>query len=107
MPPRAKARRWRRWLPVSFALALTLSFGTADAWAKGNPPARAATEAPASLETRTQAPPPAPEPAFDDLYVEREVSAAGLEAFRGGDVVIIGSTGLIILLLVILIILLL
>jgi len=108
MPRRTKARRSRRWLPVSFALALTLSFGTADAWAKGNPPARAATEARTPLETRTQAPAPAPDPAaFDDVYAEREASAAGLEAFRGGDVVIIGSTGLIIVLLVILIILLL
>jgi hypothetical protein len=106
-PPRTKAHRSRRWLPVSFALALTLNFGTADAWAKGNPPARAATEAPAPRETRTQAPAPAPDPAFDDVYAEREASAAGLEAFRGGDVVIIGSTGLIIVLLVILMILLL
>jgi len=37
-------------------------------------------------------------------YASREASAKSLESFKGGDVVIIGSTGLVIILLVILII---
>jgi hypothetical protein len=111
-PPRVAAR-WRllrRLLPVSAALALTFTFGTADAWAKGNPPAPPAVEAPAETAPRTEpTAPQSPIPGFDfaDSYAVREANAAALQDFEGGDVVIIGSGGLILVLLIVLIILLL
>jgi hypothetical protein len=46
-------------------------------------------------------------PATEGDYASREASAKGLEDFKGGDVVIVGSAGLVIVLLVILIIVLL
>ena len=45
-------------------------------------------------------------PSVEQGYASREASAKGLENFKGGDVVIIGSTGLILVLLIILIIIL-
>jgi hypothetical protein len=46
----------------------------------------------------------APQPSsVDQTYAAREASAKDLAQFKGGDVVIVGSTGLIIVLLVILI----
>ena len=105
-------RLLRRLLPVSFAVALTLTFGTTDAWAKANvagasPPPVA--EPIASTRARVEAAMPFPVAVDDDLleYAQREVQTLGLEDFHGGDVVIIGSTGLVILLLVILILVLL
>jgi hypothetical protein len=112
-----RVTRWRRLtrlLPIGFAVALTLTFGTADAWARTNAtnPTPPAAEAPASRETqptsrelRESLPFAVSDADFD--YAEREAKAAGLETFEGGDVVIIGSTGLIILLLIILLIVLL
>ncbi|HVZ72729.1 MAG TPA: hypothetical protein VHJ20_10180 [Polyangia bacterium] len=97
---------------MSFALALTLTFGTADAWAKANAaPAREATPPAESVQaTRARLAaefPGIPLAAIDDdlvEYAQREAQAEALENFHGGDVVIIGSSGLIILLLIILII---
>jgi hypothetical protein len=40
---------------------------------------------------------------MDQTYAAREADAKSLESFKGGDIVIIGSTGAIIVLLVILI----
>ena len=107
---RSTWRVLRRLLPVSFAVALTLTFGTVDAWAKAN------TEPPAKVETKAESVAMAragveealgfvPVALDDDLveYAQREVQTLGLDDFHGGDVVIIGSTGLVILLLVILI----
>ena len=88
-------RHLRRLLPVSFALALTLTFGTVDAWAKATTTRARVEEAlgfvPAALD--------------DDLieYAQREAQTLALENFHGGDVVIIGGTGLAILLIVLLI----
>jgi hypothetical protein len=104
--PARSAWGWlRQVLPVSFALALTLTFGSADAWARTNlaPPAE-------STEVTSKGPAtPAPEtpgvdPAFDGTYAQREAAAAELEKFEGGDVVIIGSGGLILLLLILILI---
>lgn len=105
----------RRLLPVSFALALTLTFGTADAWAKANvappstgtPPAESAeTTAARSGAESSQAP---STPLDDDLanYTQREAQARSLEGFHGGDVLVITSSGLAIVLLVILLVILL
>jgi hypothetical protein len=100
----------RRLLPVSFAVALTLTFGTVDAWAKANPapPAKVEAKAESTAMTRARVVEAlgfVPVALDDDLveYAQREVQTLGLEDFHGGDVVIIGSTGLVILLLVILI----
>ena len=45
----------------------------------------------------------APTPTVEEGYASREAEAKSLESFKGGDVVIIGSAGLIIVLLVLLI----
>jgi hypothetical protein len=107
---RSPSRTLRRWLPISFAIAVTLLLGNADAWAKGNvPPPPPAASKPAAPD------PSLPEVqlardlaaiagvSFDDMYAEREKEARALEAFRGGDVVVISSTTVIIVLLIILI----
>jgi hypothetical protein len=103
-------RLLRRVLPVAFATALTLSFGTADAWAKGNVPSPAApsqAEREASARTRAEVQAAVPFAIDDDLYeyAQREAKTRGLEDFHGGDVVIIGGTGLVIVLLIIIILL--
>ena len=93
----------RRLLPIAMSIALTLLLGTADAWAKGSalqagaPPVQAS---PAETVTRQSE---AARSATDGSYAQREAATAGLENFKGGDVVIISSTGVIILLLIILI----
>jgi hypothetical protein len=40
-----------------------------------------------------------------DQYAQRETSARNLEQFKGGDVIIIGSTGVIVVLLLLIILL--
>lgn len=109
-PAKTSWRSLRRWLPISFAIAITLLLGNADAWAKGNvPPAPPAASKPATPD------PSLPEVqlardlaaiagvSFDDLYAQREKEAQSLAAFQGGDVVIISSTTVIIVLLILLI----
>lgn len=63
---------------------------------------------PASSRSTAPASAPASSPdlaAMEGSYASREASAKNLENFRGGDVVIVGTTGLIIVLLILLIIL--
>lgn len=96
----------RRFLPIAFAMALTLTFGAADAWAKGNTAPEAQAE-PATETTRGRAAPTSLPGAQFDSYAERERAAAGLENFEGGDTIVIGSTALVVILLVVLILLLL
>lgn len=102
-------RLLRRVLPVAFATALTLSFGTADAWAKGNVPVSSQAEREAAARTRAEVQSAVPFAIDDDLYeyAQREAKTQGLEDFHGGDVVIIGGTGLVIVLLIVIILLLL
>ena len=102
IPARDTWRLLRRLLPISFAVALTLTFGTTDAWAKTAATAPV-TEAASETSTRTPETTPATQPSFDDAYAQREQATPGLENFQGGDVVIIGSAGLLILLLILLI----
>jgi hypothetical protein len=107
-PIRDGWRRLRQMLPVSFAIAVTLLFGTADAWAKGaNAEPVPAQSAPAQTAPASPATRLATGPSFEGSYASRETSTAGLEKFEGGDVVVITTTGLIIILLVVLIIVLL
>jgi hypothetical protein len=99
-------RRLRRWLPVSIALALTLMFGSADAWAKAS--VNAAPPAPSESASQTDpvsAGAPAATPGSAADYANREAGAPGLEKFEGGDLVIIGSGGLILVLLIVVLIL--
>jgi hypothetical protein len=113
--PKSNRSILRRVLPVSFALALTFTFGTADAWAKVNaaPAPRATPPAESIQATRARIEAALPfglTVALDDDivdYAQREAQTMGLENFHGGDVLIIGSSGVVILLLVILIIVLL
>jgi hypothetical protein len=105
----------RRLLPVSFALALTLTFGTADAWAKaqaapaprGTPPAESTEATRARIEAAL--PFGLPVALDDDVvgYAQREAQTMGLENFHGGDVLVIGGSGVVLLLLIILLIVLL
>lgn len=106
IPARDTWRLLRRLLPISFAVALTLTFGTTDAWAKTAataPVTQAASEASTRSSSETTK---TSQPSFDDAYAQREQATPGLENFEGGDIVVIGSTGLIILLLILLILLL-
>jgi hypothetical protein len=105
-------RLLRRFLPVAFAAALTLSLGTAEAWAKGNvpsPPTPSQDEREEAARTRAEVQAAVPFAIDDDLYeyAQREAKTQGLENFHGGDVVIIGGTGLVIVLLIVIILLLL
>jgi hypothetical protein len=110
---RSAGTRSRRLVPISLAVLLTLTFGTADAWAKGNAAAPKISEpAPSVAATRARLEEVLPfhvAAALDDdliEYAQREAQTSGIEDFHGGDVVIIGSTGLIIVLLIVLILLL-
>jgi hypothetical protein len=100
--------RLRQLLPISFAVALTLTFGTVDAWAKANEIApKVAEQAPQAAPTRAEieAAMPFPVALDDDLveYAQREAKTMGLEDFHGGSFIIIGGSSLALVLLVILI----
>jgi hypothetical protein len=105
----------RRLLPVWFAVAVALSLGSADAWAKGNvsPPPVAATPAPGQEEiARTLSELPIALPlgmVDDDLleYAQREAQAQGLENFEGGAILIIGGSALALVVVLLLLIILL
>jgi hypothetical protein len=107
-------RSLRRLIPISLAVMVTLTFGTVDAWAKANT-AQPTTQAPAPSVTETRArleealPFPLAVAVDEDLaaYAQREAEAMALEDFHGGDVVVIGGTGLAIALLIVLVIVLL
>src|SRR4051812_47207037 len=106
---RRRDSRWRDAIVTAVVTAmLVLCSGRGSAWAMDKPapapsaaPATAAIgEGPASGATATEAP---TGPSLADTYAAREASARDLENFRGGDVVIVGTTGLIVVLLVIII----
>jgi hypothetical protein len=98
-------RLLRSLLPIAMSIALTVLLGSADAWAKGNALQAGAGE-PAAQSTATEFVTGQSESTrlgTDGSYAQREAAAAGLETFKGGDVVIISSATVIIVLLVILI----
>jgi len=92
------------------AAMMVLCTGRGSAWAADPrvpaPAAAAATaatgERQASGTTAAEAPTAT---SLADSYAAREANARDLENFRGGDVVIVGTTGLIVVLLVIIILL--
>ncbi len=90
---------------MAFVGALMI-LGTAPSWANQvAKPAVAETGrvvSPTRTLARSSAPSAAPS-VDDDSYAAREAKAKSLETFKGGDVVVIGSTALIIILLVVLI----
>lgn len=99
-----------RLLPIFGFIVLAGTMGTTDAWAKGNALGAGAASSESTSATKSQPRPgqtettPSSTTAVGEAYAAREVSARGLESFKGGDVVIIGSGGLILILLIILII---
>jgi hypothetical protein len=111
-------RQLRRLLPITLGIAVALLMGSADAWAKGNfetPPPVASVPSPAEQEARSlraqielamELAEAARSP-FDQQYGEREKQAQALEAFQGGDYIVIGGSalGIVLIILLILIIL--
>jgi hypothetical protein len=95
-------------LTAVFAVAFALWGGRTNAWAAstGSPsrtsPAAQTTSAD-SRPTLAHVPQSPGSASLEDSYASREASSKNLEQFKGGDVVIIGSGGLVIVLLVILI----
>jgi hypothetical protein len=89
---------------AAFAAVALISLGAQDvSWAKpadeiAVSPAAASALPRDGLGQISHAP-----PSMEDTYAAREATSKNLETFKGGDVVIIGSTALIIVLLVILI----
>lgn len=104
--PKRETWRWmRRLLPVCFAVAVTMMFGTADAWAKGTAPIDTQPPAQSQAAAGTQAPAQMTETSEFASYAQREASTQGLEQFQGGSVVIITTTGVVIVVLLVVLIL--
>jgi hypothetical protein len=108
----SKGTKWRllrRLLPISFAIGLTLTFGTADAFAKAeaNVPSPVAAET-AAARTRAEVQSALPVAIDDDLYeyAQREAKSMALQDFEGGEFIVIGASGLALVLLIVLLILL-
>jgi hypothetical protein len=102
-------QRLRHLVPVSLALALILSLGSVEAWAKTNVNTPSETSVPAQVDPAGSPTSPglgSAAPAKGSDYAAREARTPGLSNFEGGDLVIIGSGGLILVLLIILLILL-
>lgn len=104
-----RAARCRNAIVTVAIAAILLCAGRASAWAATTetpappiaPVAAGSAEGPSTRGTpaTTNAPPVA------QSYADREANARDLENFKGGDVVIIGSTGVIVVLLLIIILL--
>jgi hypothetical protein len=95
---------------VTAAIAIVvLCGGRASAWAagKGMPAPPAVSASTATIESGTNRGTPAATAAspMTDSYADRETSARDLQKFKGGDVVIVGTTGVIVALLVVIILL--
>ena len=104
-----RAARCRSAIVAGAIAVIVLCAGRGSAWAASNgPPAvpavpacATAAESSSNLETT----PPATAAPLASRYADREARARNLENFKGGDVVIVGSTGVIVVLLVIIILL--
>lgn len=105
----ARTARYRNAIVTAAIAAVLLCGGRASAWAaSAGTPAPPATQASAATfpgSDRGATPAAATSSPIADQYAERETSARNLEQFKGGDVVIIGSTGVIVVLLLIIILL--
>ncbi len=86
--------------------AAVLGFGAIQSTSWANQPGNGFVRPTPSVDTEgTGSPAPrdaVSTPTLDETYASREAQAKSLESFKGGDVVIIGSTGAIIVLLVLL-----
>jgi hypothetical protein len=72
-------------------------------WAKPVGKPMASEVSPSGAGPVALSPAPSSAPSMDETYGAREAKSKPLEQFKGGDVVIIGSTGVVIILLVLLI----
>ena len=99
-------RKPRRNLATAITLAVTLLGTQVASWAAGGSARNAApvAEADHAASAPNEAAPAPRSPSMDQTYAARETKTKGLETFKGGDVVIIGSGGLVLVLLIILII---
>ena len=89
-------RKQARRLATAIAIAVVLLGAQATSWAAvGN------ELAPASVVQTTTA---ARSPSLDQRYAARETKSKQIEDFTGGDVVIIGSGGLVLVLVIVLLI---
>jgi len=106
----ARTARCRNAIVTAAIAAVLLCGGRASAWAANagtpTPPAtQPSTATSTSSSNRGPTAAATTSSAIADQYAERETSARNLEQFKGGDVVIIGSTGVIVVLLLIIILL--
>jgi hypothetical protein len=104
--PRQKPRHARRILITILGAVLGIGASQATSWA--NQPGQAVQSAPSAKTEGTTSGSPldstkTSSSTMDQTYAGREADAKSLESFKGGDIVIIGSTGAVIVLLVILI----
>jgi hypothetical protein len=99
-------RKQARGLATAIAIAVVLLGAQATSFAAGGKELAAAPAA------RTDRPTTAPDeaatavrsPSMDQRYAARETKSKQMEDFKGGDVVIIGSGGLVLVLLIVLLI---
>jgi hypothetical protein len=98
-----RAHSW--YWTAAIAIAVMLLGAGATSWAASGKDSAAAPasqlDRPAPLSGEAAAAHP---PSMDQRYAARETNSKRLETFKGGDVVIIGASGLVIVLLVVLII---
>ena len=105
-----RAARYRNAIVTAAIAIVVLCGGRASAWAASTgmpatPVASATTGTAEGLPTRGATPATPTAPPMADSYADRETSARDLAKFKGGDIVIIGSTGVIVVLLVVIILL--
>jgi hypothetical protein len=105
----SRAARYRTAIfTVAVGAMLVVCSGRGAAWAATNnkESTRAAHSAVPTAPQRSQATTPMPVgPSLVADYAEREASAPDLQNFQGGDVVIVGTTGVIVVLLLVIILL--
>jgi hypothetical protein len=98
-------RKQSRYLTTVVAIAVLLLGAQATSWAAGgsDPGATPAAEGDRAAPGPNAAATALGPTSMDQSYSARETKSKGLETFKGGDVVIIGSGALVIVLLVLLI----
>lgn len=93
------SRQRSQFLAAVMTVALTLLAGQATSWA--NHPGQAVVAT--GVQAERVKPASGVSPSMDQSYASREAKAKDLEKFKGGDMVIIGSSTLVIVLVVLLI----
>jgi hypothetical protein len=98
--------RYRRHILTAIMVVTSVFLGGGvSSWAsQPAPPANSAPVQSSGSESQTTVAPPATHaPSLEETYAAREAAAKDLEPFKGGDLVIVGSGGLVLVLLIILI----